>query len=353
MKQKNKNSFLKDIRKSITGLDEYGTFATEKVTKSMVYITKIVLIFVIVLSIFSVYKFSVAINNVKNYVETEIKDIKFQENKLNIIPSSGKEEKINIDIEDPVTCKIIIDTRELKNKEVDEYAEEIKKYSNGIIILRDKLIFKSSFATLPSIVSYSDISNAYNINKFEKNDIINILSGNNTLYKIYISSFILVFIYFFTIYFSTVLLDALMYSIIGFIVGIFSKLRLKLSALYSIAIHALTLPITLNMIYIVINLLTGFRIEYFSIMYMAITCIYIVASILIIKSDLIKKQIEFSKIIEEQERVKQELKRKEEQEKEEAERERLKKEDEKKKREERKQGKEKDKTDEEPQGDNV
>lgn len=355
MESKGKITFFKNVKKSITGLDEYGTFATEKVTKSIVYITKIILIFVIVLSIFMVYKFSIAIGNVRNYIESELKEITFSNNELTIVPNSGKEEIINLDIEDPFNGKIIIDTRDIETEKVDEYTEDIKKYSNGLVILKDKLIFKSSIATLPSMVSYSDLSDTYNINKFDKNDIINILSGNNMLYRIYISSFILVFIYFFIIYFSTVLLDALMYSVIGFIVGIFAKIRLKFSAVYNIAIHALTLPIILNLIYIVVNILTGFTIEYFSIMYMAITCIYIVASILIIKSDLIKRQIELSRIIEEQERVRQELKRKEEQEKEEAEKERLKKEDDKKNKEEKKKEKEKEKneTDGEPQGNNV
>ena len=73
MESKGKITFFKNVKKSIIGLDEYGTFATEKVTKSIVYITKIILIFVIVLSIFMVYKFSIAIGNVRNYIVSELK----------------------------------------------------------------------------------------------------------------------------------------------------------------------------------------------------------------------------------------------------------------------------------------
>ena len=95
-------------------------------------------------------------------------------------------------------------------------------------------------------------------------------------------------------------------------------LRLKYSAVYNIAIYSLTLPITLSLIYEVVNLLTGYTITYFSIMYMAITCIYVFTAILMIKSDVIKKQMELSKIIEEQERIKQEIERKEQEKKEQA-----------------------------------
>ena len=112
--------------------------------------------------------------------------------------------------------------------------------------------------------------------------------------------------------------------------GICSNLRLKYSAAYNIATYSLTLPIVLNLIYAVINILTGYTISYFSIMYMAITCIYIITAILMIKSDVIKKQMELSKIIQEQERVKLELEKQEEEKRQQEEKERVRKEDEKK-----------------------
>ena len=69
---------------------------------------------------------------------------------------------------------------------------------------------------------------------------------------------------------------------------------------------------------------------------MAIACIYIITAILMIKSDVIKKQMELSKIIAEQEKVKQELARRELEKQEQEEKERVRKEDEKKRQEEKK-----------------
>ena len=56
-------------------------------------------------------------------------------------------------------------------------------------------------------------------------------------------------------------------------------------------------------------------------MYTTISYIYVIVSILIIKTDLINRQMELMKIIEEQEKVKKELEEKERQEKEKRERE--------------------------------
>ena len=74
-------------------------------------------------------------------------------------------------------------------------------------------------------------------------------------------------------------------------------------------VHALTLPIILNILYIILNAFTGYTIKYFQIMYTAISYIYMVAAILIIKSDYIKRQMELDKLKSEQEKVRAELDR--------------------------------------------
>ena len=55
----------------------------------------------------------------------------------------------------------------------------------------------------------------------------------------------------------------------------------------------------MNIIYFIVNSFTGFTIKYFEIMYTTVATIYIATAILMIRSDVIKKQIELNKIIEE------------------------------------------------------
>ena len=72
------------------------------------------------------------------------------------------------------------------------------------------------------------------------------------------------------------------------------------------AIHALTLPIILNVAYIIINTYTGFYIKYFEVMYTTISYICMVAAILSIRSDLIKEKIVIGKIEEVQKNIRKE-----------------------------------------------
>ncbi len=65
------------------------------------------------------------------------------------------------------------------------------------------------------------------------------------------------------------------------------------------------------MLYIIINIFTGFTIKYFEIAYNAISYIYILTAMLIIRSDLIKQQMEVGKIIEEQNKIVEENKKEE------------------------------------------
>jgi protein MNN4 len=148
----------------------------------------------------------------------------------------------------------------------------------------------------------------------------------------------------FIIYLSTTLLDAILYSFLGYITGISVNLRIRYKNVYNVAIYSMTLPIILNLIYMIVNILTGYTIKYFSILYMAITCIYVIAAILIIRSEIIKKQIELSKILEEQEKVRQEIEEKERQKKEEEEKEKIRKKDEKERQEQKKKKQENKKT---------
>ena len=73
------------------------------------------------------------------------------------------------------------------------------------------------------------------------------------------------------------------------------------------AVYSITLSIILNIIYLIVNMFVPFTIEYFQVMYVAVATIYLIAAIFIIKSEMIKKQIELMKIEAEQQNVKKEI----------------------------------------------
>ena len=119
----------------------------------------------------------------------------------------------------------------------------------------------------------------------------------------------------FVVYFASILVDALVLGALAYIIARIFRMKIKYSASFGMGVHALTLSIILNMIYVIINGFTGWTAKYFQFMYTAISYIYIVTAILMIRADYIKKQAEVEKIRSVQEEVKEKI-RQQEQEKE-------------------------------------
>ena len=120
--------------------------------------------------------------------------------------------------------------------------------------------------------------------------------------------FIFFYICMFIMYFITSMMYAIMLALLGRITSILLRIPLKYKSVLNMALHALTLPTILSLIYIIVNWYTGFNIEYFQVMYSAISYVYIITGILMIKADFIKKQLELNKILEEQQKIREEYK---------------------------------------------
>ena len=352
--EEKKLSFLKKIKTSILNFDGYQDLAAEKVGRTIAYIVILMLIFGLIISLLYTFKFYEITNKIKEYIGTNISNITYKDYKLEIDTNDGQA-LTEIDTNEMIPIKIIINTKAEKQEKIQESIKKKKKTENGILFLKDKVVVKTGMSSNLIEYTYKTISEKYNINKIDKNEVLSMLS-NQQIIKFLITFFLTVTLYMFIVYVSSVLIDIFLLAILTYIVARISGLRLKYSAIYNIATYSLTLPIILNIIYFVANFLTGFTIKYFQIMYTAIASIYIITAILMIKSDVIKRQLELNRIIEEQERVKQELKRQEEENKEKEEQKRRE-EKERKKEENEKKKQEKDKQEggigKEPEGDNA
>lgn len=337
-----KLTFWKKLKISITDFDRYQDLAAEKIGKTIIYIVIMMLIFSFVIAGLYTYKCVTILGSVRKYIENNIETIAFENGKLSIVPNN-KEKEIKLLFENTnSTMQLIINTNINNEQEKNDKIEEIKSSENGILILNDRILIKNSLTMAPQEYQYESYAEQLNITNLDKQTILNYLSDESMM-PIIMASIVSIFCYMFMIYFSSVLVDILVFSAMGYIFTIIARVKIKYSAVYNIAAYSVTLPVILNLIYFIVNFFTGFTIKYFEIMYTAVASIYIITAILMIKSDIIKKQIELAKIIEEQDKVREELKRREE-EKEQEERERQKKEEEKK----RKQ-KEKDDQKDEPE----
>ena len=135
---------------------------------------------------------------------------------------------------------------------------------------------------------------------------IQLIKSNNNTTTFYTTLTAVTFLYFFSGNFIYNLISALIVSVIGLIISRLARIRLKYKPIYIMSIYALTLSIILNCIYSIVNILTGFTIDYFTIVYDVLAYIYIVTAILMIKTDFIEQQRELIKIMEEQRKIKEE-----------------------------------------------
>jgi len=347
--------FLKKIVICIKDFEKYTELAASKAKTTIMYIIGLMAIFTVVVTGIFIYDMSKQIDGIYNYIENQITEISYENGILEI----SNNEPIIIENEETIFNKVIIDTQDLEKQKEDEYIKNIKETANGIIFLKDKMMLKSGMSNAIVSYSYNELSQMYRIQNFDKSYILEQFSGINIV-SLYLIMFMVAFIYLFVIYFINILLNILLLAAIGYFTAIILRLRLRYSAICNMAAYSLTLPVILNIIYVLLNKFTGLYIEYFDIMYIAISYIYIVTAILLIKADVIKKGKELAKIIEEQEKVRQELERQKEEE--ERQKEEKRREEEKKKQEEKEKEKQKEddkntqkkgKIGTEPQGDNV
>ena len=256
--------------------------------------------------------------------------------------------RLNITAETPLIIEnekniipiIIVDTSE--NSDIEKLMQKIKTYENGILILSDKIVVSSNLLNQDRSIDLTNVPAGVIDNKQE---FLNMLDENNMMY-IYMLIFETVFIYLFIVYLSSNIVDAVVLGVLGYIFARIVRLRLRFKATFNIGIHALTLPILLNLIYIAINTFIGFKISYFQWMYTSISYIYVAVAILMIKAEIINQKIQLMQLQKIQEQANEEEKLEEEEEKQA-------KQDKDNNKEEKKDKKEKELDGEQPEGSNA
>lgn len=318
-----KQGFFTRIKKSIFKFEEYEKFIQEPLGKAFGYFFKLIAIFSLFVTIALTYILNNNVDNIKTAIETEFPKFKIENNVLDI------EEKDNFEyfIDD-------YDVQIIMNENQSNY--EQNDYKNSLIMLKDKAIIKYNGITQE--IGYNDIGTISN------NTIIDFFKTKEWK-TLYINVCFVMFVLNFILYSIIILLDVITLSVLGLILNTLIRTRFKYQDLVKISIYAMTLPILLYLLYIVANCLFGTTIKFFQLAYSAISYIYLITVMLMIKADVIKNTQELQKVLDEQKKVKEELKRQAEEEKEKQ----RQKEKEKEKEEEKK---EKNKSPQEPQTDN-
>ena len=337
--------FFKKVKYSIFNIEKYPEMATEGIGKTLSYIAKLVVVLAVVLSVWTLYQTYQMINEGTNYLENEFPDFLYKDGTL------------TVDSEEPITIenrqfgKIIVDTNAETEETINQYLNQINEYGTGALILKNRVVLKNITMIGEVSYNYQESLNSMNLTEFNKQDVINYVE-NGEINTLYFSVFVSLFIYSFAMYFINTLWYAIIIGVIGYLTMWILKMKMRYVAVFNMSIYALTLSTILNIIYLIINMLFNFTIEYFSIMYVTVATIYLLAAIFILKTDLIKKQAEVMKIVEAEQIVKKELEEQEKENKKEKEEQKKEEDDLKDKKEEKKKKKDDVKNDE-PEGSNA
>lgn len=317
-KANSKNNFFNRVLMSIKDFDKYEIFAGEKLGQTLIYLIQLIAIFSIILTGVLTYQFSQTLEKVITTYNEKISSLKYENYTLQINDNT----ELKIDNLTNLVGEIIINTSDLNEQEIKGYSNELENYNNAIVVLKDGVLIKNSSLDSVAQKSYKDLFANESTESKDKETILNDYYAKKS--NIYIAAILLIYMGVFITYVTNILLDALLLGLLGYITAKIARVELKYAATFNIAAHSLTLPLILNVIYAIINLLTGFTIKYFQIMYSAISYIYIITAILMIKSDLVKRQIDLQKIQDEQQKIKEELEDKEVERKRKEEKERVK-----------------------------
>lgn len=176
-----KIGFFERLKISIFKFEDYARLAAQKISKAVIYMLILMLVFALCVSAATTYKFSQSLNDLANYISNEIETLQFKDGVLSIVPTNNKDKPIIIENEELPVGKLIIDTSDLEQAKIDEYTEQIKHYTSGIVVLKDKIITKTDMSSITTTMTYKDISQQYKIGEFNKDNIMSIITGDGSI----------------------------------------------------------------------------------------------------------------------------------------------------------------------------
>lgn len=297
--------FFKKVWYSITKLEKYSELSAQGLSKAIKYVAQLAIIMAIVSSIISVYGTKKLIDDATTYISENSPNFEYKDEVLTI---NSEEEIID---ENTSFGKIILDIKTESEEDVKKYLDDISKSesSGGILILKNKLIIRQS-GIEDATYEYKQLFEQLGISEFNKQDLIDYLK-NDKMYGIYVNLFAVLALYAVIIYFINTILNVFIISVFGYIATLITKLKIRYVAVFNMAVYSITLSTILNIIYMIINAIFKFKINYFDLMYVLVSSIYMIAAIFILKTDFTKKQEVIQKIVEVQKQVHDELKSKE------------------------------------------
>ncbi len=307
-------NFFKKVWYSITKFEQYPAMATEGLPRAIKYLLTLMVAVTIFVMIGSLMQMKQTIGSLSQYIEQNIPDFTVVDGIVEMnIEHPIKIENIQYSGFDKIIVNPLAETTEQK----EQYENDETIVGVTIFFFRDEIVLKSKIDDdhiSKQNYTYGEFVSNYtgeNISTFNKTQLVEYLTSQG-MTKYYIRYGLSAFVYLFLINLIYALLDALEIAVLGWFTTTLARIKIRFVAIYNMAVYALTLPVVLNIIYIVVNYFVDFKITYFQVAYITIAYIYLAATIFILKDDIIKKMQEVEKIKQEQKKVREEINEQEE-----------------------------------------
>ena len=301
-------NFFKRIQISIFKVENYGEFVLEKTGIAIKYLFKLMLLVSFIIALVTTIKIHSIVKKGFSYVQNEMPDFTLKDG---IIAFKNDTDGYDKDLDFYVLYRT---QNEITDNDIKDIEKDINKYSSAIVYLNDRMVYYNGQNY--SYFKYSDIIKEYDFNISNKQELLHVLErvGPVTVDVVY---FVATLLSMYIVNIVTIIFDIILVFCFGIIASRLCGVNMPWAKILSLSIYSLTLSILLNTVYTTVYTFTNFYVQYFDIVYILIAYIYLIAAILIIKSDVIKQKLELQKIIEVQKQVKDEIEEEKEKEKEE------------------------------------
>lgn len=311
--------FFHTLKVSIFQFDKYHEIIQQRTRKMLLFLFEIVVLVALIITGAVVLR----LNNTYDYAYNFAKD--------NLPNFTITKEGFHMDIEEPLIYKnteyfnsvVVFDNNTENKKYLDEANQNSAIY---LIFTKNSLVFKIP-GTLTTEYKFADMfpdkkqsTNTVNTaenaaenvaenvtentvanetaenkeQKIDKEYILKVFDAETmrtTIGKLAIYLFLLLFLSLVII--SLINIFAL--AVLGYVFAKIIKMPFKFGNVFNMAIAATALPSILLCVYMVINILTGFTIAKFDILYALVSYIYLGAAILILRSNMNKTKVEKEK----------------------------------------------------------
>lgn len=284
--KKMKKGFFKKVWYSVFKLERYGEMSAEGLFRALSYLIKLTLIVTLIITIGTISQILQLKDKGEKFLNEQIGNFTYKEGILQL------EDNTPIRAPSSTFGEVVVDVNTESEEEINQYINSLKE-NRGIIILKDKVLIRGIANKGTISYNYKSVLDDLNIKEANKETVLNYFNFQN-LWQIYIVIIGIFFIYTLINTLLPFIFDAVLLSIVGFVATLVAKIRIRYVAIFNLAIYSMTLSIILYALYIVVNLITKFNITYFQVMYISVAAIYIIAAILLIKSDFLARQVQVS-----------------------------------------------------------